>query len=224
MPRNPDADLTQPVGTDVASESPPVMSDAAAPAVPTPGHAAPTSPAPVTGAPAWASSAHEGDGSASARPVPLASPAPPVTQGHPVAASGAVPVDGAKKSWRSRFSHGRGLVVGALVVGLGLGAVGGSAGTWAVTHDNATGTTADGTSGFDRGRDGSFGPPGGRGGMPPGGGQAPDGTQQDGGTTGQLPGGGAGTDGSTGQQSGGGTGTDGSTGGSTDANGAAETT
>ena len=52
----------------------------------------------------------------------------------------------AKKSWRSRVSHGRGLVVGALVVGLGLGAVGGSAGTWAATHDNTTGTTADGTS------------------------------------------------------------------------------
>ncbi len=108
-----------------------------------------------------------------------------------------------KKTWRSRVSGGRGLAVGALVVGLGLGAVAGSAATWAVTHDKGTGTVADGTGGFDRDGDGDFGPRGGRGGPPPGG-QLPDGQcggqQQngDGGTTGQLPGGGAGTDGSTG--------------------------
>jgi len=126
---------------------------------------------------------------------------PPVAPLAPAAAGAA------KKSWRSRVSSGRGLAVGALIVGLGLGAVGGAATTWAVTHDDAAGTTADGTGRFDRDGDGDFGPPRGRGGMPPGG-QLPDGQQQDGqqppdgggGTTGQLPGGGAGngTDGSTG--------------------------
>ena len=144
---------------------------------------------------------------------------PDLTQPVPTdVTSGSPPVDGARKSWHSRFSRGRGLVVGALVVGLGLGAVGGAAGTWAVTRDDTTGTRADGTPGLDRPGDSSFGPPGGRGGMPPGGrggmppggGQAPNGTQQDGGTPGQLPGGGPGTDGSTG--------------GSTHANGAAEAT
>ncbi len=151
---------------------------------------------------------------------PVTPDAAPPAAAAPVAASGAAPVQVAKKSWRSRVTHGRGLVVGALVVGLGLGAVGGSAGTWAATRDNSTATTADGTNRFDRDGDGRFGPPGGRGGMPPGGGQAPNGTQQDGG----LSGGGAGTDGSTGQLPGGGTGSDGSTSGSTDANGAAQAT
>ncbi|HEU5456395.1 MAG TPA: hypothetical protein VFU85_11990, partial [Nocardioides sp.] len=158
-----------------------------------------------TAGPAWAHAAHEGDGAASGRPVPVAgvSPVPPLAPVAPAAA------ETAKKTWRSRVSSGRGLAVGALVVGLGLGAVGGSAATWAVTHDDDTGTTADGIGRFDP--DGGFGPPRGRGGMPPGG-QLPDGQQQDGGggTTGQLPGGGAGN------------GTDGSTG--SDANGTSQTT
>ena len=97
-------------------------------------------------------------------------PAPPV---HPVAAGRAAP---AKKSWRSRFSRGRGLAVGALVVGLGLGAVGGSAAPGRPPTTTHAGTVADGTGGFDRDGDGGFGPPGGRGGMPPGGGQCPDGS------------------------------------------------
>ena len=70
----------------------------------------------------------------------------------PVTGCRQLPAGAAKKSWRSRVSRGRGLAVGALVVGLGLGAVGGSAATWAVTHDDATGTTADGTGRFDRRR------------------------------------------------------------------------
>jgi hypothetical protein len=133
-----------------------------------------------------------------------ASPASPTPTGHPVTATGPAPAVGAKKSWRSRVSRGPGLAVAALVVGLGLGAVGGSAGTWAVTHDEPTGPVADGTAGFDRDGHGGFGPPGGRRGMPPGGGEAPNGTQQDGGAPGQLPGGGGS--------------------GPTDANGAAEAT
>ena len=136
-------------------------------------------------------------------PVAGASPVPPAAP----AAGGRRP-SAEKKSWRSRVSGGRGLAAVALVVGLGLGAVGGAAATWAVTHDDATGTTADGNGRFDPDGDGTFGPPRGRGGMPPGGvPQQQDGT---GGTTGQLPGGGAGT------------GTGGSDG--TDANGTAQTT
>ena len=182
-PIQPPADPTQPIPSAATHEQPAVAGPAESPA--------------------WAQAAHEGDGAASGRPVPVAgaSPMPPVAPLAPAAAGAA------KKSWRSRVSSGRGLAVGALIVGLGLGAVGGAATTWAVTHDDATGTTADGTGRFDRDGDGDFGPPRGRGGMPPGG-QLPDGQQQDGqqppdgggGTTGQLPGGGAGngTDGSTG--------------------------
>lgn len=133
--------------------------------------------------PAWASAAHEGDGAASARSAE-------------------------KKSWRSRVSGGRGLAAVALVVGLGLGAVGGATATWAVTHDDTTGSAADGNGRFDPDGDGTFGPPRGRGGMPPGG--VPQQEDGSGGTTGQLPGGGTGT------------GSDGST--STDANGTAQPT
>jgi hypothetical protein len=87
-----------------------------------------------------------------------------------------------KPSLRSRLSGGKGLAVGALVVGLGLGAVGGSVATWAVVHDaHGVGTTADGR-GFDHDGDGDFGrPDGDRGGFPPGGGQRPGGDQQQGG-------------------------------------------
>ena len=143
--------------------------------------------------PVWAEAAHEGE-------RPASTPAAPLDT---------------KDSWRSKVTGGRGLAAGALVVGLGLGAVGGSVATWAVTHDDApsVGTTADGRPGFDPDGDGGFGPPGGgRGGMPPGG------RQQDGGTTGRLPGGGAdtgnGTDGST----------EGSSGSGTDANGTSQAT
>ncbi len=177
-PTQPPADPTQPIPSAATHEQP----AAAGP----------------TASRAWANAAPEGDGAASGRPVPVAgaSPAPPFVPVAPAAA------ETAKKSWRSRVSSGRGLAVGALVVGLGLGAVGGSVATWAVTHDDAAGTTADGTGRFGPDGDGDFGPPRGRGGMPPGG-QLPDGQQQpdgSGGTTGQLPGGGAGngTDGSTG--------------------------
>ena len=72
------------------------------------------------------------------------------------------------------MSSGRGLAVVALVVGLGVGAVGGAAATFAATHDDGAGTVADGTGGFDRDGDGDFGPRGGHGGPPPGG-QLPDG-------------------------------------------------
>jgi len=113
-----------------------------------------------------------------------------------------------KKSWRSRVSGGRGLAAVALVVGLGLGAVGGATATWAVTHDDTTGTTADGNGRFDPDGDGTFGPPRGRGGMRPGG--LPQQQDGSGGSTGQLPGSGAGP------------GTGGSDG--TDANGTAQTT
>ena len=200
MTQPPD-DLTQPIPSDATHEQP-----AAARAVD-----------PAT--PAWANAAHEGDGAASARPVPVAgvSSAPPVVPVAPVAPVVPAAAQAEKESWRSRVSGGRGLAVGALVVGLGLGAVAGSATTWAVTHDKGTGTVADGAGGFDRDGDGGFGPRG-RGGPPPGGqlpdgGQLPGGQQQngDGGTTGQLPGGGAGTDGSTGD-------------GVTDANGTSQAT
>jgi hypothetical protein len=179
----PPDDLTQPVPTDPTHEQPAVE--------------------PAT--PAWVTAAHEGDGTASARPVPVAdmSPVSPVVPVAPVVPAVA---QAEKRTWRSRVSGGRGLAVGALVVGLGLGAVAGSAATWAVSHDKGTGTVADGTGRFDRDGDGDFGPRGGRGGPPPGG-QLPDGgplpnggqlPNGDGGTTGQLPGGGAGTDSSTG--------------------------
>ena len=134
--------------------------DAAAPAVDAGAAAA-------TATPAWATAAHEGDGTASARPVPVG--------GEPGAARGAgragrpAVAQAEKRTWRSRVSGGRGLAVGALVVGLGLGAVAGSAATWAVSHDKGTGTVADGTGRFDRDGDGDFGPRGGRGGPPPGG-------------------------------------------------------
>ena len=156
MTQPPD-DLTQPIPSDATHEQPAVE----------------------TATPAWANAAREGDGTASAPQVPVArvSPAAPVS---PVAATPE------KKTWRSRVSGGRGLAVGALVVGLGLGAVGGSAATWAVTHDDGAGTVADGTGRFDRDGDGDSGPHGGRGGPPPGarlpgGGELPgDGQQQNG--------------------------------------------
>lgn len=192
MTQPPD-DLTQPIPTDPTHEQQAVdvpAVDAAAPVV-------------DAGAPAWATAAHEGDGTASARPVPDAG-ARPASPGMPVAPVVPAVAQAEKRTWRSRVSGGRGLAVGALVVGLGLGAVAGSAATWAVSHDKGTGTVADGTGRFDRDGDGDFGPRGGRGGPPPGGqlpdgGQLPNGGQQQnggGGTTGQLPGGG--TDGSTG--------------------------
>jgi hypothetical protein len=123
----------------------------------------------------------------------MAPPAPAGPSVPPIAASPAKP------SWRSRVSGGRGLAVAALLVGLGLGAVGGAAVTFAATHHDGIGTTADGIPGFDRDGDGGFGPHGGRGGPPPGGqlpgGQLPGGDQpQDDDSQGQLPGGGTGTD------------------------------
>ena len=127
-----------------------------------------------------------------ATPAGAGAPASATPTGHAVTATGPDQVVGPKKSWRTRVSRGPWLAVAALVVGLGLGAVAGSAGTWAVTHDDHAGSVADGTAGFDRDGHGGFGPPGGRGGMPPGGGQAPNGTPQDGGAPGQLPGGGGG--------------------------------
>jgi hypothetical protein len=136
-------------------------------------------PAVDTASPAWASAAHEGDGTVSARPVPVAGAGPVLPPALAAAATPVVP----KKAWTSRFSAGRGLAVGALVVGLGLGVVAGSAGTWAVTHgDRGVGSVADGEGRFDHHGDGDFGPPGGpggRGGMPPGG-QLPGGPPQNG--------------------------------------------
>ena len=180
-------DLTQPISTESTSEQPGV--DAA-------------QPAPVE-VPAWANAAHEGDGTASGRPVPVAAMAPMASHGPSIPPVAAAP---AKPSWRSRVSGGRGLAVAALVVGLGLGAVGGAAVTYAATSGDDRGSIADGTGGFDRngsGRfdrdgDGDFGP-GGHGGPPPGGplpgGQLPGGdSPQDGDSAGQLPGGGTGTD------------------------------
>jgi len=132
------------------------------------------------------------------QPPPNPDPTQPVAGGgaaqHPPVASdaapapigvGAAPVP-ATSSWRSKVTGGRALAAGALVVGLGLGALGGSAATWAVTHDDGAhrGTTADARPGFDPDDGGGFPPPrfgppgGGRGGMPPGG------PQQDGGSTG----------------------------------------
>ena len=184
----PPADPTQPIPAAATREQPAV--------------------GPPATSPAWASAAHEDDGAASARPVPAPGPVSGVSPVPPAAPAAVVATVAEKKSWRSRVSGGRGLAAVALVVGLGLGAVGGATATWAVTHDDTTGTTADGNGRFDPDGDGTFGPPRGRGGMPPGGvPQQQDGT---GGTTGQLPGGGAGT------------GTGGSDG--TDANGTAQTT
>ena len=169
-------DRTQPISTRDTSEQPPV--DAGVPV--------------GAGTPAWANAAHEGDGTASARPVPVAA----MTQAAPSGPSvPPIAATSAKPSWRSRVSGGRGLAVAALLVGLGLGAVGGAAVTFAATHHDGIGTTADGIPLFDRVGDGGFGPHGGRGGPPPGGrfhvagpdgGDLPDG--------GQLPGGGTGID------------------------------
>ena len=170
-------DLTQPISPASTSQQPAV--DAAQPA--------------AAGGPAWATAAHEGDGTASARPVPVAAMAPTA----PMAAYGPsippVAAAPAKPSWRSRVSGGRGLAVAALVVGLGLGAVGGAAVAYAATAGDDSGSIADGTGGFgrdgtgrfDRDGDGDFG----HGGHLPGG-DSP----EDGGSTGQLPGGGTGTD------------------------------
>jgi hypothetical protein len=202
----PPDDLTQPIPADATHEQQAVDVPAVDAAAPGADAGAPVGvPAVDTATPAWANAAREGDAAASARPVPAAGygAVPPAAGVAPVApVAPVVPAAAAaeKGSWRPRVSGGRGLAVGALVVGLGLGAAGGSVATWAVVHDNRAGTVADGTGGFDRDGDGDFGPRGGRGGPPPGG-PLPDGGQQqngDGGTTGQLPGGGAGTDGSTG--------------------------
>jgi hypothetical protein len=204
----PPDDLTQPIPSDATHEQPAV--EPTGPVADGGAHVA--VPGGETATPAWANAAHEGDGAASARPVrgPGVSAAAPVVAAVPVVPAVA---QAEKKSWRTRVSGGRGLAVGALIVGLGLGAVGGAAATWAVTHDNGSGTVADGTGRLGPDGDGDFGPHGGRGGPPPRG-QLPDGGQQqngDGGTTGQPPGGGAGTDGSTGD-------------GGTDANGTSQAT
>lgn len=172
---------TQPIATGPTSEQPAMQV-----------------PAVDAAAPAWATAAHEGDGTASARPMPVAGggvvPSPlivsPATSSS--TASPGVPGVG-KTSWSSRMGAGRGLAVGALVVGVGLGAVVGSGATWALTSDGrgpGIGSVADGEGHgrFDHDRDGDFGP-GGRGEMPPGG-QLPNGQLPNG----QLPGGGAGTD------------------------------
>jgi hypothetical protein len=197
-------DRTQPISTEATSEQPSVDAaqadvDAAQPVAPD--------------VPAWANAAHVGDGTASARPVPVAAMAPKAAYGPAVPAVPAVPpVAGgpAEQSWRSRVSGGRGLAVAASVVGLGLGAVGGAAVSYAATHTDGAGRIAessdfdrDGTGRFDRDGDGDFGP-GGHGGPPPGGqlpggqlpgGQLPGGdSPQDDGGQGQLPGGGTGTD------------------------------
>ncbi len=209
-------DRTQPISTGSTSEQPPV--DAAQPAMDAAQPAMDAAQQVAADVPAWANAAHEGDGTASARPVPLAAMAPAAAYGPSIPPGAAGP---AQRSWPSRVSSGRGLAVVALVVGLGLGAVGGAAVTYAATHTDGAGGIAEGTGGFDRdgtgrfdrdgtGRfdrdgDGDFGP-GGRGDPPsggrlpdgqlPGGGQLPDSdSPQDGGTTGQLPGGGGtGTD------------------------------
>lgn len=203
MTQPPD-DLTQPIPSDATYEQPAVdvpVPDAAAAAVPVADAGAQAWMTSVDpGIPGWARPAQEGDGAASARPAPAAgvTPVPPIA---PVASTvpvGPVAAASEKKPWRSRVSGGRALAVGALVVGLGLGAIGGSAATWAVTHDDGPGAVADGTGGFDRDGDGGFGPRGGHGGPPPGGRLPDGGQQQDGGTTGQPPGGGAGTDDSSG--------------------------
>ena len=137
-------------------------------------------------------------GTARCRQSPGSPHAAPVAPVAPAAAAAE------KASWRSRVSGGRGLAVAALVVGLGLGAVGGSVATWAVVHDNGAGTVADGSGGFDRDGDGlrpavarrlPRGRWSGAARRPAGWRSA---AERRRGTTGQLPGGGAGTDGSTG--------------------------
>ena len=70
MTQPPD-DLTQPIPTDPTHEQPAVdvpAVDAAAPAVDAGAPAAAPAADPAT--PAWVTAAHEGDGTASARPVP----------------------------------------------------------------------------------------------------------------------------------------------------------
>lgn len=202
MTQPPD-DLTQPIASGPTAEQAAVpAADAGVPA-PDAG-SAPAAEAAVP-APDWARAGTAGEAPASDWPAVTAA-APAAGYGVPVApASGyGVPV-APKASWRSRMSGGKGLAVGALVVGLGLGAVGGSVVTWAAVHDgHGVGTTADGR-GFDRDGDRGFGPPdGGRGGFGPGDGQRQDGGQQQGGNQqggpGQLPGGGTG--GSTGSGTG----------------------
>ena len=207
MTQPPD-DLTQPIPSDPTAPQPPVAaSDAAVPAVDAVPAADAASPTPT---PDWVRAGTAGDVPAS--DVPFTSPAVPVAGSAVPVAAAAAPV-AAKASWRSRLGGGKGLAVGALVVGLGLGAVGGSVATWALVHDaHGVGTTADGR-GFDH--DGDFGRPDGdrdgdRGGFPPGGGQRPGDDQQQGGG-GTLPGGGGG-------------GTGGSSGSGTDANGTSQAT
>ena len=184
-------DRTQPISTGSTSEQPAV--DAGHPAVD------------AADVPAWANAGPDAGDPASARPVPVAAMAPAAAYGPSVPPIAVAP---AKNSWRSRVSGGRGLAVAALLVGLGLGAVGGAAVTFAATHHDGIGTTADGTPGFGRDGDGGFGPHDGRGGPPRGGpprggqlpngqlpnGQPPGGDQpQDDDSPGQLPGGGTGS-------------------------------
>ena len=177
-------DRTQPISTSPTGEQPAVPASEAADA------AAPVAAAPT---PSWVSAVHEGDASASARPVPV--PGAQVSPG-PYGPTPVASVAAAKPGWRSRVDSGRGLAVAALMVGLGLGAVGGAAVTYAATDSDRGGSIADGTGGFDRDgsgrfdRDGDddFGP--GRHGGPPPGGQLPGGqlpggdSPQDGGGTG----------------------------------------
>lgn len=204
----PPDDLTQPIPSEpTAPQAAVPAADAAVPAadaVP----AASADAAPAAHAPDWAQASAAGERPAS--DLPVTSPTAPVTGSAVPVASAAAPV-AARTSWRSRVSGGKGLAVGALVVGLGLGAVGGSVATWAVVHEaHGVGTTADGR-GFDHHGDGDFGrPDGDRGGFPPGGGQRPGDDQQQGGG-GTLPGGGGG-------------GTGGSSGSGTDANGTSQAT
>ncbi len=180
-------DRTQPISTGSTSEQPTV--DAWQPSLD------------AGDVPAWANAGPDGGDPASARPVPVAAMTPAAAYGPSVPPIAATP---AKGSWRSQMSGGRGLAVAALLVGLGLGAVGGTAVTFAATHHDGIGTTADGTARFGRDGDGGFGPHDGRGGPPPGGrlpngqlpgGQVPGGDQpQNDDSPGQVPGGGTGTD------------------------------
>jgi hypothetical protein len=179
-------DRTQPISTGSTSEQPAVDAGQAA--------------VDAADVPAWANATPASGEPASVRPVPVAVMTPAAAYGPSVPPIAAAPATG---SWRSRMSGGRGLAVAALLVGLGLGAVGGAAVTFAATHHEGIGTTADGTPGFDRDGDGGFGPHGGRGGPPPGG-QLPDGqlpggqlpggdSPQNDDNPGQLPGGGTGS-------------------------------
>jgi len=190
-------DSTQPISTESTSEQPAV--DAGVPTADTAQPATDAVQPAGADVPRWANAASAGDGTASARPVPVADPAASYGPSVPPIAATAT-----KAPWRSKVSSGRGLAVAALVVGLGVGAVGGAAVTFAATSADRLGTTADGSPRFDHDGDGSFGPHGGRGGPPPGGqlpggqlpgGQLPGGDdpQQDDSTPGQLPGGGTGS-------------------------------